>query len=89
MKTPWRDIAVSDAHVHFLSHAFFEALSRQKGASIDAQSPALGFEIPTEDPADLAARWVQELDKHGIQSAALIASIPGDEASVATLFAAS
>ena len=30
MKTPWRDIAVSDARVHFLSYKFFEALSRQK-----------------------------------------------------------
>src|SRR4051812_24035091 len=84
MKTPWRDIAVSDAHVHFLSHAFFEALSRQKGASIDAQLSALGLEVPNEDPVDLANRWVQELDRHAIQSAVLIASIPGDEASVAT-----
>jgi predicted TIM-barrel fold metal-dependent hydrolase len=80
MQTPWRDIAVSDAHVHFLSRAFFEGLGRQKGASIDAQLSGLGIEIPTEDPTTLANRWVQELDKHGVRSTVLIASIPGDEA---------
>jgi uncharacterized protein len=83
MQTPWRDIAVSDAHVHFLSHAFFEGLSRQKGASIDAHLSGLGIEVPNEDPAILANRWVEELDKHGVRSTVLIASIPDDEASIA------
>lgn len=82
MKTPWRDIAVSDAHVHFLSNAFFEGLSRQKGAPIREQLVALGFETPDQSTEGLAAHWVQELDHHGVQSAALIASIPGDEESV-------
>jgi predicted TIM-barrel fold metal-dependent hydrolase len=82
MKTPWRDIAVSDAHVHFLSDSFFEGLSRQKGAPVQAQLPALGFDPPDPDPVRLAARWVEELEHHGLQSAALIASAPGDEQSV-------
>jgi len=83
MKTPWRDIAVSDAHVHFLSDNFFDVLSQQKGAPIADQLKHLGFEAPDPDPAALAARWVQELDHHGVQSAVLIASVPGDEDSVA------
>jgi uncharacterized protein len=82
MKTPWGDIAVSDAHVHFLSDAFFEGLSRQKGAPIHAELSSLGLEPPDQAPASLAARWVEELDHHGLQSAALIASAPGDEGSV-------
>ena len=39
---------------------------------------ALGWEAPV----DLAKRWIQELDKHGVQKASLIASVPNDEASV-------
>ena len=35
----------------------------------------------------LAARWVSELDTHGVNRAALMASIPGDETSVAAAVA--
>lgn len=83
MKTPWGEIAVSDAHVHLFSHQFFSSLAKQKGVAVRDSISALGFEIPPEDPAALAARWVQELDNHGLASSALIASLPGDEASVA------
>jgi uncharacterized protein len=82
MKTPWGDIAVSDAHVHFFSSGFFATLARQKGAPIAEELTRLGLEAPEDDPAKLAARWVQELDQNGVQSAALIASVPGDEDSV-------
>jgi len=84
MKTPWSDIAVSDAHLHFLSHSFFDALSRQKGAPITQELQSLGFEEPDDDPDTLADKWVHELDYHGVQSTVLIASVPGDEGSVAS-----
>lgn len=83
MKTPWGEIAVSDAHVHLFSHRFFSSLAKQKGVAVGDSISALGFEMPPEDPADLAARWVQELDNHGLASSTLIASMPGDESSVA------
>jgi hypothetical protein len=38
-------------------------------------------------PEALADRWVQELDTHGVSRTALIASIPGDETSVAAAVA--
>jgi hypothetical protein len=38
--------------------------------------------FPPADPNELADRWVVELDRYGLSRAALIASIPGDEASV-------
>ena len=38
-------------------------------------------------PDALADRWVAELDRHGVARAALIASIPGDEESVAAAVA--
>ena len=38
---------------------------------------------PPGTPETLAARWVRELDAHSVSRAALIASAPGDEESVA------
>jgi hypothetical protein len=70
MQTPWGDIPVRDAHVHFFSRRFFQLLGGDAGQ--------LGWEADD----DLGARWVAELDKHGVASAAIIASLPGDEESV-------
>jgi predicted TIM-barrel fold metal-dependent hydrolase len=39
--------------------------------------------MPSEDPTELGGRWVQELDEHGLKRTVLIASVPGDEGSVA------
>ena len=83
MQTPWGDIAVADAHVHFFSHGFFAALAAQKKATIPEIGDMLGWEIPASDPAALAARWKEELDRHGVERVAMIASVPGDEDSVA------
>lgn len=84
MQTPWGPIAVSDAHVHFFSHQFFHLLAQQKeGLTVESMGPQLGWQMPPEDPAALAAKWVEELDRHGVSKAALIASLPGDHASVA------
>jgi uncharacterized protein len=74
---------ICDAHVHFFSPRFFEALGVQKG-----QVPAgdvlatLGWDDPVS-PASLADRWAAELDSHGVSRSVLIASMPGDEDSVA------
>jgi predicted TIM-barrel fold metal-dependent hydrolase len=43
---------------------------------------SLAWQLPPEDPAELARTWAAELDRHGVARAALIASMPGDEASV-------
>ncbi len=89
MKTAWGNIPVHDAHVHFLSHNFFSQLGRQKGGmTVEAMGQALGWEMPPEDPSALAARWVEELDRYGVERAVLIASLPGDEPSVAAAVAA-
>lgn len=74
---------VADAHVHFFSHRFFAALVSQKpGLTIEAAGAQLGWRMPPESAEGLAAEWVADLDRHGVQCAALIASVPGDEASV-------
>jgi len=89
MQSPWGEIEVADAHVHFFSHGFFSALAAQKSnpsaretaASIAGQ---LGWQAPPPDDEALAAAWVRELDRWGVARASLIASVPGDEGSVAT-----
>jgi uncharacterized protein len=78
-------MTVHDAHCHFLSARFFEALGterHQAGAQAGQVARELGWDAP-DDPASLAARWVAELDRNQVTRAALIASVPGDEESVA------
>jgi len=74
-------MTITDAHCHFFSSRFLELLAPDAGGA-DAIAGRLGWDAPGT-PAELADRWVAELDRHGVARAALIASIPGDGASVA------
>jgi predicted TIM-barrel fold metal-dependent hydrolase len=88
-QTPWGDLPVADAHVHFFSHRFYSSLAAQKKlADAAALGPLLEWEIPGSDAIALAKRWVTELDRCGVSRAALIASIPEDESSVEAAVAA-
>ena len=82
MLTPWGDFAVADAHVHFFSRKFFSALGSQAGKTAEQVAETAGWVLPAEDPVELGRAWAAELDGHGVTHAALIASMPGDEASV-------
>lgn len=88
MQTPWGDFPVLDAHVHFFSRRFFEALGAQAGRTAAQVATAAGWDLPPEDPAELAQTWAAAMDTHGVARAALISSVPGDEASVAAAVAA-
>ena len=84
MQTAWGELAVNDAHVHFFSHRFFGVLRSQRPVSdqsVEAMVQGLGWEPPPAGPRDLAAKWADELDRQGVDRCALIASVPGDEAS--------
>lgn len=76
-----------DAHCHFFSSRFLELLTKDMpGLPADNRATAVAQRLGWEDPRganDLADRWVAELDRHGVARAALIASLPGDEESVA------
>jgi predicted TIM-barrel fold metal-dependent hydrolase len=78
-------MTLNDAHCHFFSPRFYAALASQKGLSaadpVAAVTSLLEWEHPQSVMA-LADRWVSELDRHHVGRAALIASMPGDEASV-------
>jgi predicted TIM-barrel fold metal-dependent hydrolase len=78
--SPWGiPLAIADAHVHFFSHHFFEALALQKpGLTFDS----LHWQMPPQQPEDLASIWAHELDRQGVARAAMISSVPGDEESV-------
>jgi uncharacterized protein len=78
----------NDVHCHFFSSRFLELLTKDfSGLPEIGRAASVAGKLLWEDPRgaeDLADRWVSELDRHSVARAALIASIPGDEDSVAT-----
>ncbi|MDE3154942.1 MAG: amidohydrolase family protein [Acidobacteriota bacterium] len=81
---------MNDAHCHFFSPHFFDVLARSMPQP--PQDPAhalparLGWD-PPGSPEALADRWIAELDRYSVQRAALMASVPGDESSIAAAVA--
>ena len=91
---------INDAHCHFFSPQFFATLGRQRATpEADSRNPArppsasdICREVNWDDPVSpeaLAHRWIAELDAHGVARVALMASLPGDEESVAAAVALS
>ena len=92
--TQFGDLDLYDAHTHFFSHKFFETLSSQspqlakESNAIERAAEITGWTMPPRDPAELAAVWTSEFDRHGVSGALMIASVPGDEESVSQAAAA-
>lgn len=72
---------INDVHCHFFSSRFLELLAPNAGTASEIAA-RLQWTAPGT-PVELGERWAGELDRHGVARAALIASIPGDAASVA------
>lgn len=85
MNTVWGELEVADAHVHFFSHGFYSQLGKQmeRAATVEEVCARAGVAAPPEEAAALGRQWAAELDRHGVAQAALMASLPGDEGSVA------
>jgi uncharacterized protein len=87
--TPFGALEVCDAHCHFFSQRFFQMLCAQAPTLKDEPEPLTraaeltGWRMPPADPPALGQAWTDELDKHEVAAALLIASLPGDEASIA------
>lgn len=83
-------MVLHDAHCHFFSASFLQALGRERHPdrppSGDAVAAELGWD-PPGTPEALADRWIAELDRNNVTRAALMASVPGDEESVAAAVA--
>ena len=71
-----------DFHSHFFSRTLFEVFA---GASPLAGAPeerlqriprALGIELPPEDPRAHLARWMEEMERHGVTHLVSFASVP-------------
>lgn len=83
-QSPWGPLIVADAHVHFFSHQFFELLARQKpGLTFESMRATLAWQLPPTEAKALADMWARDLDRHGVDRAALMASLPEDHASAA------
>lgn len=89
MRTRLGEVEVWDGHAHFFSHKFFEVLVGQSPLLAGAEDKMgragelTGFEIPPADPVELGAEWVEQMQKYEVAGMLLIASVPGDESSIA------
>lgn len=92
--TPFGDLEVFDAHTHFFSYKFFKTLTGQsplfgeESSAVERAGEMTGWTMPPSSPAELAAIWASEFNRHGVSGALMIASVPGDEESVAAAVAA-
>ena len=79
-------MVINDAHCHFFSPTLFQSVGSSlqdlSGDAADAVPARLGWDPPVSNEA-LADRWVAEWDHHHVDHGVLIASVPGDEESVA------
>lgn len=87
MQTPWGNVEVRDAHVHFFSERFLATLGGQCGKDARQVAETAGWDFPG-NAEELAHHWAAEFDRHGVGRSVLIASIPGDEPSVIAASAA-
>ena len=79
---------INDAHCHFFSRHFFEVLARDdpRGRFNDSPAESICTTLEWDPPGTseaLADRWLATLDVQQVTRAVLIASVPGDEDSVA------
>lgn len=92
--TPFGEIEVCDTHCHFFSYKLFEMLISQSPVLSRETDPMArvatltGWVMPPANPAELGGIWATELDKFDVACATLIASVPGDEDSIAAAVAA-
>ena len=74
---------IVDAHSHFFSRPFFDALAGGDEAKLVAVAQKTGIEIPPRDVATHLARWIAELDAKGVAHLVTFASLPEEAPAVA------
>lgn len=88
-------MAIVDFHLHYFSRPFFEALAGQSPQEGDVAerlarvAERTGIELPDVDPERHRARWLAELERHGVEHAACFASLPEEVPTVAAACAQS
>jgi hypothetical protein len=83
---------IFDAHVHFFGREFYDfqttLVSREDPETVLGRIRAGGVEVPGPDARAHAARWMAELDRHGIERAVIFASCPTEMKAVGEVAAA-
>ncbi|MGH7492669.1 MAG: amidohydrolase family protein [bacterium] len=80
---------ICDSHLHFFSHDFFAAMVRQKDAHADVDrvldelAVRTKIALPDREVEKHVQRWLEELDRHGVQRAVVFASLPEEVTAVA------
>ncbi len=75
-------MGVVDFHSHFFSATFFRALAERSplpgdpASRLAAVAGKAGIELPSDDTAAHLARWIGELDRHGVEHLCTFASAP-------------
>lgn len=75
-------MAIIDFHSHFFGATYFKTLAAQSPRAGDVASrlswvvSQTGIEIPSDDVDTHVARWLGELDRHGVEHLATFASVP-------------
>jgi hypothetical protein len=75
-------MGVIDFHMHLFSRAYFEALASQSPLAgtvedkLAAVAGKTGLELPPADVAEHTARWLQQMERHGVEHLCAFASAP-------------
>ena len=87
--------SITDFHAHVFSRPFFEALAAKSplagspGETLDRVAETVGLELPSPDLKVHLARWLESLDKGGVQRMAAFSSDPAETPAVLEMAAAS
>lgn len=87
--TPFGEIEINDAHVHFFSYRYFRLLASQsptlknENDAVSKIGEITGLSMPPASIIDFTNLWIDELNRNHLARAMIMASIPGDEDSVA------
>lgn len=82
-------MTIVDVHSHFFSRHYFRTLAAQSPQpgtpeeKLAALARKTGLELPSEDLAAHVARWIAELDRHGVEHLCTFASLPEELETVA------
>jgi hypothetical protein len=78
---------IVDLHTHFFGPEFFRVLAAASSGGDPGPGygklRAAGLDLPRGDPEEHARRWVEELDRHGVDRAVTFASLPEEAGTVA------
>lgn len=88
-------MTIQDAHTHFFSRAFFDALAGMSpldGSPEDklaAVAERTGLSLPDDDIDAHRDRWLAEMDSHGVERMVTFASLPQEAETVSAAAAGS